>query len=51
MNAAIFLVAAIGMMFAVGGRPRVATLLFAVGLVAAVVWLVHHMTDPLPLAF
>jgi hypothetical protein len=38
MNAAIFLVAGIAMMF-------------AVGFVAAVAWLMHHMTDSLPLDF
>lgn len=51
MNAAIFLVAGIAMMFAVGGRPRIATGLFAAGFVAAVAWLMHHMTDSLHLDF
>jgi len=51
MNAAIFLVAGIAMMFAVAGRPGLATGLFAVGFAASVAWLLHHMTDSLPLAF
>jgi hypothetical protein len=51
MDAAIFLVAGIAMMFAVGGRPAIATGLFALAFVAAVAWLVRHMTDTLPLAF
>jgi len=37
------------MIFAVGGRPRIATGLFAVGFVAAVAWFMHRMTDLLRL--
>jgi hypothetical protein len=51
MTSAIFLVCAIAMMLAVGGRRSDAIALFALCLVASAVWLGHHMTDPLALAF
>ena len=51
MTAGIFLVMAIAMMVAVSGHRGVAIGLFGVGLVAAVLWFDHHMTDSLKLAF
>jgi Family of unknown function (DUF5993) len=51
MTAAIFLVCAIAMMLAVGGRRNAAIALFALCLVASALWLDHHMTDPLALSF
>ncbi|MFI5000848.1 MAG: DUF5993 family protein [Reyranellales bacterium] len=51
MTALIFLVTGIAMMTAVSGRRGIAIGLFSVGLIAAVVWLNHHMTDPLALSF
>jgi len=51
MSAAIFLVSAIAMMLAAGGRRNTAIGLFVVCLVASVLWLDFHMTDPLALAF
>lgn len=47
MTAAIFLVAAIGMIIAVAGRRDIAIALVSVSLIASVLWLNHHMTDPL----
>ena len=51
MTALIFLLVAIAMMAAVGGRRFIAVGLFGVGLVLSVAWLVHHMTEPLTLSF
>ncbi len=51
MTSVILLIAGIAMMLAVAGRPRGAVGLFVPCLVASVLWLLHHMTDPLPLAF
>jgi hypothetical protein len=51
VTALIFLLVAIAMMAALGGRRGVAGGLFGLSFLLSVVWLVHHMTDPLPLAF
>ena len=51
MTSVILLIAGIAMMLAVSGRPRGAVGLFFACLVASVLWLLHHMTDSLPLAF
>jgi hypothetical protein len=51
MTAAIFLVLAIAMIVAVSGYRGAAIGLFSIGLVAAVLWFDHHMTDSLKLAF
>jgi hypothetical protein len=51
MTAAILLVGAFAMLSAVGGRRDFAVGLFAIALVASVLWLDHHMTEPLKLAF
>lgn len=51
MTALIFLLVAIAMMAALGGRRGVAGGLFGVSFVVSVAWLVHHMTDPMPLSF
>ena len=50
MTVLIFLVAGIAMMFAVLGRRDIALALFTVALAGSVVWLSHHMTDPLQIA-
>ena len=50
MTVLIFLVAGFAMMFAVLGRRGVAIGLFALALAGSVVWLNHHMTDPLQIA-
>lgn len=50
MTAAIFLVIAIAMMIAAGGRRDVSIGLFAIALVVSIMWLDHHMSDPLTLA-
>jgi len=51
MTAAIFLVCALAMTLVVGGRRNVAIGLFAITLIAAGLWLDHHMTDSLALSF
>lgn len=51
MTALIFLLVAIAMMAALGGRRGIAAGLFGVSFILSVAWLVHHMTDPLPLSF
>jgi hypothetical protein len=51
MTALIFLLVGIAMIVAVAGRRRVAAGLFGASLVLSVVWLTHHMTDPLKLSF
>lgn len=51
VTALIFLLVAIAMMTALGGRRAVAAGLFGVSFILSVAWLVHHMTDPLPLSF
>jgi hypothetical protein len=50
MTAVIFLVVGIAMITAAAGRRGVAISLFSISLIAAVVWLNHHMTDPLTLS-
>jgi hypothetical protein len=50
MTSLIFLLTGIAMMTAAGGRRDVAIGLFAVCLIVSVVWLNHHMTDPLTLS-
>jgi hypothetical protein len=47
----IFLLLAIALMTALGGRRGLAGGLFGLSLVLSVVWLVHHMTQPLTLSF
>ena len=51
MTALIFLLVAIAMLIALGGRRGIAGTVFGLGLILSVVWLVHHMTDALPLSF
>ena len=51
MTALIFLLMTIAMMTALGGQRLVAGGLFGLCLILSVVWLVHHMTDALPLSF
>ena len=51
MAAVIFLLAGIAMIVACAGYRGTALTLFGVSSVAAVLWLEHHMTDPLALAF
>ena len=51
MTALIFLLVAIAMMTALGGWRGIAGGLFGLSLILSVVWLVHHMTDALPLSF
>jgi uncharacterized membrane protein len=51
VTALIFLVVAIGMLSALGGQRGVAGGLFGLSFILSVVWLVHHMTDALPLSF
>jgi hypothetical protein len=51
VTALIFLLVAIAMLAALGGRRGVAGGLFGLGFVLSVVWLVHHMTAPLALSF
>jgi hypothetical protein len=51
VTALIFLLVAIAMMTALGGRRGLAGGLFGLSLILSVVWLVHHMTDALPLSF
>ena len=50
MTAGSFLVMGIAMMVAVSGHRGVASGLFCVGLVAAVLWFHHHAPDSLKLA-
>jgi hypothetical protein len=51
VTALIFLLVAIAMLAALGGRRAIAGGLFGVCFILSVAWLVHHMTDPLPLSF
>jgi hypothetical protein len=51
VTATIFLLVAIAMVTALGGRRGLAGGLFGLSLILSVVWLVHHMTDALPLSF
>jgi hypothetical protein len=51
VTALIFLLVAIAMIVAVVGRPGIAGGLFGIGLILSVVWLVHHMTEPMKLSF
>ncbi|MBN9086924.1 MAG: hypothetical protein J0J01_08460 [Reyranella sp.] len=51
MTALIFLLVAIAMMAALGGRRGIAGGLFGLSFILSVAWLVHHMTDPLKLSF
>jgi hypothetical protein len=51
VTALIFLLVAIAMLIALGGRRVLAGGVFGLGLILSVVWLVHHMTDALPLSF
>ena len=51
VTALIFLLVAIAMLTALSGRRILAGSVFGLGLILSVVWLVHHMTDALPLSF
>jgi hypothetical protein len=51
VTALIFLLLAIAMVAAVGGRRAIAGGLFGASFVLSVAWLVHHMTEPLKLSF
>ncbi len=51
MTALIFLLVALAMMAALGGQRGMAGGLFGIGFILSVAWLVHHMTDALPLSF
>jgi hypothetical protein len=51
VTALIFLLLAIAMMATLGGRRGIAGGLFGVSFILSVAWLVHHLTDPLPLSF
>lgn len=51
MTALIFLLVAIAMLTALSGRRILAGSVFGLGFILSVVWLVHHMTDALPLSF
>lgn len=51
MTALIFLLVAIAMIAAVGGRRAIAGGLFGLSFILSVVWLVLRMTDPLNLSF
>ena len=51
MTALLFLVIGIAMMAATVGRRDIAIGLFGIGVIVSVLWLQHHMTDPLVLAF
>jgi hypothetical protein len=51
VTALIFLLVAIAMLIALGGRRVLAGSVFGLSLILSVMWLVHHMTDALPLAF
>jgi hypothetical protein len=51
VTALIFLLVAIAMLSALGGRRAIAGGVFGLSLILSVVWLAHHMTDALPLSF
>jgi hypothetical protein len=51
VTALIFLLVAIAMLAALGGRRGIAGGLFGVSFILSVAWLAHHMTDSLPLSF
>jgi hypothetical protein len=51
MVALIFLLVAVAMVAAVGGRRAISVGFFGVGFVLSIAWFVHHMTDPLKLSF
>jgi hypothetical protein len=51
VTALIFLLVAIAMMVALGGRRGIAAGLFGVSFILSVAWLVLHMTNPLTLSF
>jgi hypothetical protein len=51
VTALIFLLVAIAMMSALGGRRGLSIGVFGLSLILSVAWLVHHMTDALPLSF
>jgi hypothetical protein len=51
VTALVFLLVAIAMIAAVGGRRAIAGGLFGLSFVLSVVWLVLHMTAPLNLSF
>ena len=51
MTSLIFLLMACAMWLAWAGNRRAGGLVFAVAGLLSVVWLNHHMTDPLQLAF
>ena len=50
MTALIFFVLGVAMLVGLAGRRDIATALFALGFVGSVVWLAHHMTDPLAIS-
>jgi len=51
VTALVFLLVAIAMIAAVGGRRAIAGGLFGLSFALSVVWLVLHMTGPLNLSF
>jgi hypothetical protein len=51
MTTLIFLLLGIAMLAALTGYRGPSIGLFGLGLILSVVWLNHHMTDPLALAF
>jgi hypothetical protein len=51
MTSLIFLLVACAMWLAWAGNRRAGGLVFALAALLSVVWLNHHMTDPLHLAF
>jgi hypothetical protein len=51
MTAAIFLVLFLAMLAAWRGHRRAGMALFGAAFALALVWFVHHMTDPVALAF
>jgi hypothetical protein len=51
MTSLIFLLIACAMGLAWTGNRRAGGMVFALAALLSVIWLNHHMTDPLPLAF
>ena len=51
MTALLFLVIGVAMIAATLGRRDVAVGLVAIGVFVSVMWLRHHMTEPLALSF
>ena len=51
MTALLFLVMGVAMLAATAGRRDIAIGVFGIAIIASILWLRHHMTDPLALAF